>query len=265
MVEVASRIFGNLCDTIVVPTKKVREELISYGVEKPIKVIPNGIDLNRFQNGDSKWLSSRFAFDPQAKIVLYVGRLGKEKSVDYLLRAFKKLQEISSEKVLLVIVGDGVEKSRLKELAKKLHIHQSVIFTGGIENAFLPHVYASADVFVFASKTETQGMVIVEAMASGLPVVTVYDDAYMDMVKDGINGFLVKGSPSKFAEYVDKILSDKSLRKKFSQKAQEEVKKYAIDSIAEQLEILYKELIAKNSRKVDSPFRNLTKYLLLQD
>ncbi len=265
MVEVASRIFGNLCDTIVVPTQKVKEELISYGVEKPIKVIPNGIDLSRFQNGDRKWLSSRFAFDPQSKVVLYVGRLGKEKSVDYLLRAFKKLQEISTEKVLLVIVGDGVEKSRLKELAKKLRIHQSVIFTGGIDNAFLPHVYASADVFVFASRTETQGMVIIEAMAAGLPVVTVYDDAYTDMVKDGINGFLVKGSPSKFAEFVNKILTDASLREKFSQKAQEEVKKYAIDAIAEQLEILYKELRAKNSKKVDSPFRNLTKYLLLQD
>lgn len=261
MVEIASRIFGNLCDSLVVPTKKIKEELSSYGVEKPIHVIPNGINLDQFRGGDSKWLRKTLKIDSETKIVLYVGRLGKEKSVDYLIKAFKALHK-ELPQTALVIVGDGAEKHKLRELTRKLTIEKHVYFTGGVDQVFLRNVYAGADVFAFASRTETQGMVVLEAMAAGLPVITVDDPAYTDVIHEGVTGMLVKGSPTAFAKKLAVLLNDEELQRKLAAAALAKVGEYSIDHVAEQLEKLYKQLIAQNSRKIDFPFRHLSKYLL---
>lgn len=261
MAEIASKIFGNLCDTLVVPTKKVKEELLSYGVDKPIEIISNGIELSHFKSGDKLWLRKQFEIASDSKILLYVGRLGKEKSVDYLLRFFAKLQK-ELPKTTFVIVGDGTEKTKLRELAKKLKIDKKVIFAGPINPSVLPNVYSGADVFVFASKTETQGIVILEAMASGLPVVTIYDDAYTDIITDGVTGLLVKGSPSLFAKRVSSLLQNPQLQQTLSANARKIVDAYSVHTIAVQLEALYQDLIIKNAKKIDFPFRTLSKYLL---
>lgn len=261
MAEVASKIFGNLCDTLIVPTKKVRSELVSYGIDKPIEVIPNGIQLDAFLTAKQGWLRKKYHIPENKHILLYVGRMAKEKSIDYLIRSFSEVHKKDKDSIL-VLVGDGPETSHLKELATRSGVEDSVIFTGYVDQKKIPLVYADADIFVFASQSETQGMVILEAFASGTPVVAVQDDAFTDVITNGKDGLLVKGSPRVFANAVLDLLNDTKKMEQIKDEMKKEMGIYSADKVAERLENLYKDLVTKNSKKIDFPFRNLTKYLL---
>lgn len=259
--EIVSKIFGNLCDGLVVPSPKVKDELLSYGIEKEITVIPNGLQLERFGHEKRGFLRKKYRIPEHTKILLYVGRVGREKSIDYLLRAFRTLRH-EEEDVTLVIVGEGSEMKALKELAKKLGINKSVIFTGKIDQKYIEKVYADADVFVFASTSETQGLVIYEALASGVPVVAVADTAFTGIIKNGETGFLIDGTPREFAKTTLRLLKNKDLTRTIGENGQKSMKDYTVDAVAEQLETLYQSLISKNTKKIDSPFKQLSKYLL---
>lgn len=263
MAEIASRIFGNLCDTLIVPTEKVKEELLSYGIDKPIAIIPSGLDLERFVNKKSGYLRETYSIPQDTKIMLYVGRLSKEKSVEFLLKSFKKVLA-SDKNVTFVLVGDGPDKSRLETLSKKLGITDSVLFTGYISQEQLPDIYADADIFVFASRSETQGLVVLEAMASGVPVVAVKDEAFTYLIEHSVNGLLVNGKLGEFSDSLLKLLEDENMRKRMGEKAREVISLYSADDVAIELEKLYEELLRKNSKKIDSRFKQLTKYLSLK-
>lgn len=147
-------------------------------------------------------------------------------------------------------------------MQKKLGIDKSVHFVGKVDQKHIPQAYADADVFVFASKSETQGLVIYEAMASGIPVVAVSDPAFAGIITNGESGFLIEDTPRVFAKTVLKVLKDKKLAEKLGRNGRQAMQQYSIDTVAEQMEALYKTLIAKNSKKIDFPFRRLSKYLL---
>jgi glycosyltransferase involved in cell wall biosynthesis len=259
--EIVSRIFGNLCDGLVVPSEKVKDDLLSYGIEKTITIIPNGLQLERFGHEKRGFLRKKYRIPEHTKLLLYVGRVGKEKSLDYLLRAFRTIHQ-EEEDSTLVIVGEGSETNELKNLAKKLGINKSVIFTGKVDQKYIEKVYADADVFVFSSKSETQGLVIYEALASGVPVVAVADRAFTGIIKNGETGFLIEGTPREFAKTTLRLLKDRTLAETIAKNGKKSMEHYSVDAVAEQLEELYKTLIAKNSKKIDSPFRQLSKYLL---
>lgn len=259
--EIVSRVFGNLCDGLVVPSDKVKHELLSYGIEKTITIIPNGLQLERFGHEQRGFLRKKYHIPEHRKLLLYVGRVGREKSIDYLLRAFRTLHHEEEDSVL-VIVGEGSEMGALKGLAKKLGINKAVIFTGKIDPKHIEKVYADADVFVFSSKSETQGLVIYEALASGVPVIAVADPAFTGVIKNGETGFLIEGTPREFAKTVLRILKDKKLAQTIAKNGQKSMEHFSIEAVAEQLETLYKTLIANNSKKIDSPFKQLSKYLL---
>lgn len=243
MMEKASRIFCNRCDCTIVPMPKIKDELMSFGVKKPIVVIPSGVDINKFNKRKKSFLRKKTGIK-SGKILLYVGRLGKEKSVDFLFKTFKIICD-KDRSISLVLVGDGPEKNHLKKLAEKLNIVKKVYFTGLIDTAEMNKVYADAEMFVFASQTETQGMVILEALASGLPVVAVKDEVYSMIVKNKINGILVNNDPRKFAAACLKILNNPSYRRKLSENAFNNVQNFSLSQTARSLEQLYKKLIAK--------------------
>lgn len=247
--EVATKVYCNLTDHVIAPTARVKKELLSYGVIKPISVVAGGIDLDRFGVGKKDYLRNRFKLPKEAKILLYVGRLGEEKRVDFLLKAF---QIINCERkdIWLVLVGDGPDREKLEQLSRRLKISQRVVFTGFINRKKIPQVYASADIFVFASKTETQGLVITEAMASGLPVVALVDEAFEGVILDGENGFLVKEDREEFARNVLQLLKNPLLREQFALSARKHIEKnFSAEKQALLLEKIYRAVIAEHQAK----------------
>ncbi len=242
MAEIASRVFSNRCDYVIAPTERVKKELKSYGVKKPITVIPSGIDIERFEKAKKGYLRKKLGLRKE-KILLYAGRLGKEKSIDFIIKAFEKVSKKDSSTVL-VIAGYGPEEEKLKKLAKKLNLEGKVLFTGLINQKDMPKVYKDAQIFLFASKTETQGLVVIEAMASGLPVVGVNDPAIETMVVDGQNGFITKRDPGEFSRKILEMLSNEELLFKFSKESKKHAEGFSLDKVACMFESLYKELVS---------------------
>jgi len=244
MVEQGTKVFCNGCDQIIAHMPKIKNELISFGIKKPITIIPCGVNLSKFKKQRKGYLRKKIGLK-DGKVLLYVGRLGKEKSIDFLLKAFKAIHA-KDRTTNLVLIGDGTEKNKLRELTKKLNIEKNVYFAGEINSTEVNKAYADADIFVFASQTETQGIVILEALASGVPVVAVYDKVYDGVIFSGENGILVKKDLGKFAEACLKILRNSSYRDKLSKKALESVKNFSLSETAASLEKLYKKLIVKS-------------------
>ncbi len=242
IVEKASRIFCNRCNCIIVPARKIKDELISFGVKKPIVVIPSGVDLTKFKKQEKGFLRKKTGIKKE-KILLYIGRLEKEKSVDFLLKTFEKIY-LEDSNVNLVLIGDGKEEAKLKELAKKLKIEKNVYFAGLIGRDKINKVFADAEIFVFASTTETQGMVILEALASGLPVVAVNDPVYEGVIQNKINGVLVEPDVKQFAKACLDILSNPKERERLSDSAIKSMHNFSLSQTAKSFEKLYKNLIS---------------------
>jgi 1,2-diacylglycerol 3-alpha-glucosyltransferase len=248
MLEMTSRFFGNLCDALIAPTKRVKRELTSYNITKPIYVLPNGIRTQDYKNIKPGFLRKKAHIAKGTKVLLYVGRLGEEKSVDFLIRSFQ-LIHAKDPKTALVLLGTGPDKDKLKDIAKRLDIAQAVYFVGTVRHSNIPKVYADADLFVFASQTETQGMVILEAFASGVPVVAVKDEAFSGVIEDDKNGYLVEKDRKIFAEKASAILGNQNLSEKFSQYAKQTAEKYSIEKTVTYLEGEYKKLIKRKGEK----------------
>jgi len=247
--EIATKVYCNLTDHIIAPTARVKKELLSYGVTKPISVVAGGVDLNRFGREHAGYLRKKLNLPKEAKILLYVGRLGKEKNVDFLLEAFQLITRQRKD-TRLVLVGDGPDRKKLEHHADSLKISEKTIFTGFISRDKMPLIYPGADLFVFASQTETQGLVVIEAMASGLPVVVIEDEAFEGVVLDGKNGFLTKEKPEEFAQKTLQLLGNPSLCEQFSLKAREHiVAKFSAARQAELLEKIYRQVITEHQAK----------------
>lgn len=212
------RDFCNQCDLVVVPTSVIGQHLKEMGIRTRIRNIPTGISLKEFAAGDGQWLRRRYGIEPQEKILLFVGRLGQEKNVTFLLSSFSQLvQELPHTK--LVLVGGGPEEKNLKKQAEELGVVQSVIFTGTLPRTEVVNCYLGADLFVFASKTETQGLVLVEAKAAGLPVVAIRAFGTSEMVTDGEDGFLTPEDSQTFINKIKILLTNQEIRGKMSTQA----------------------------------------------
>lgn len=240
---------GNLCDAVVTPSEKMKNELISYGVKKQITVIPNFVKTGKLQGKKKGFLRQMFGIPSDSIILLSVGRLAKEKNFPFIIKAFKKVK--ADKDVHLVIVGPGPQKEELHELVKFLKLENRAHFTGRIEPEQMGLVYADADIFVFASVTEVQAVVILEAAASGLPFVVIKDGAYKDAIVDGVNGYLTKASQSDFLQKLERMIEDKNLQKKFGKKSKELIENnFNPQKLAERLLALYTSVIKEyRSRK----------------
>jgi glycosyltransferase involved in cell wall biosynthesis len=182
-----------------------------------VEPLSNGVDLARFRPGPAQKSIYKKYNLPQGKpLVLYVGRIDAEKSLGVAVRAFAKLRA-KVPNAHMVIVGDGNDKANLEKLARRLKIGDSVLFTGKILGQDLPKIYRAADVFAITSTTETQSIVLIEALASGIPAVAVDAGALSELVEDGKNGFLVPPNDAPAAaNALESILTDQKLAAKMS-------------------------------------------------
>ncbi len=230
-------------DKVIAPTYEIKKVLTNYGVpDEHIVVIPTGIDFEKFEKKIEWNLREEYGIEDK-KVLLYVGRLGKEKNIDFLIRMFKKVsKEIDS---VLVIVGYGPEEESLEALVCDLGLRDKVIFTGGLPREKVIDVYKVSDVFVFASYTETQGLVILEAMAASLPVVALGKMGVRDLLKSSEGGIMLEDlNEDEFARAVLEVLTSKEKRDRLAEKGKRFVKEnFSIDVTVRKMVELYKDLI----------------------
>lgn len=190
-----SKIMNATAEIVISPSLKTKDTLIGYGVTAPIHVIPTGIDLTKFneKNVDSQLvenLKKQYGIEKEDHVVIYIGRIASEKSIDVVIRGFKKYAQASSRNKLM-IVGGGPSLEELKQLAVDEGIAQNVIFTDRQQRDVIPAFYQCADAFVSCSLTETQGMTYIEAMSSSLPVFARKDEVLLDLIEEGQSGFFI--------------------------------------------------------------------------
>lgn len=211
MINDLLRRFANLCDGIITPSQKMKDELIKAGVAKNIEVIPNFVDPDKFNiRRKSGYLRKFLDIKKNCPILLAVGRLGKEKNFEFLLEVFKEIESINKN-CHLVLVGEGVEHENLKNLGAKLNLNGRFHMTGAIPIDDMPKVYADCDIFVFPSVSEVHPMVAIEAAASGLPLVVAQDKAYEGIVVNGRNGFVLPLNQKVFAKKILQLLEKPNL------------------------------------------------------
>ncbi len=250
-----ARAFYNRADVVIAPTQPVKALAESYGIERPIQVIPTGIDTEILEGAPtppSPW-------PPGARRLLTVSRLGKEKSVDVLLHAFREIRR--SVDAHLVLIGEGPEEEALKQLAAQLGVLEHVTFLGPIPYHAIGGYYRLAEVFLFASATETQGLVLWEAQAMGVPVVAVGAEGTLEGVQPGVSGYLVPpNDAAALAERAVHLLQDETRRQRFSQKARVFATARSSARIAEEIVATYeeaREILRAEPKRLIFPFPRL--------
>ncbi|WP_347490985.1 glycosyltransferase family 4 protein [Desulfoscipio sp. XC116] len=246
--------FCNHCNLVIVPTGIIGEHLQKWGVSTEIKALPTGINTCSFRTEEKDWLHRKFNIDVQEKILISVGRLAKEKNFSFILKSFSNVNAVFP-KTKLVLVGNGPEKITLVNLARKLGISEKVIFTGTLTKDEMAKAYNSADIFVFASITETQGLVVGEAKASGLPTVAVKAFGISEMVENNVDGFLTDLDINNFVNKINLLLKDDDLRCTMSKNATINAEKISSQYCAQRLLEYYYTVIKKcaDKSKIETP------------
>ncbi|MBC7346139.1 MAG: glycosyltransferase family 4 protein [Clostridia bacterium] len=247
-----TRAFCNQCDLVIAPTAPIADLLRQQGVNAPLAVIPTGIELAAFQGLDRTWLRRRYSLPPEARILLYVGRLGREKNLGFLLQSFARLRNQAALGPLkLVLIGGGAAAGEVARQVKDLGLQQDVVLTGTLPKEEVARCYAGADLFVFASLTETQGLVLAEAKAAGLAVVAVDASGVREMVLDGEDGYLTPLSLDTFTERVAALLRDDAKRLAMGERARENVRPYAARETTLRLAEHYRLLVAAKAHRLE--------------
>ncbi len=183
--------FTNNCDLIIVPTDKVVNSMHEYKVTKPVKVIPTGLDLDKFQNVDQDHVAQirkKYNLNTSDLVLSSIGRISQEKSLDQIISHFDQLSGMFPD-IKLFIVGDGPGKEELEKLRSELGLTDRIIFTGYVDWNNIQDYYAAGDIFVSASESETQGLTYSEALAAGLPLLVKDDTCLKNVLKHKQNGY----------------------------------------------------------------------------
>ena len=251
------------CEELVVPTEKVYNWLkYDYKFKKDISIIPSGIDTSRFyrNNLDKDTITSlkkHYKIKDKDYILLAVGRVAPEKSLDYLIKRMPDIVKKHSN-IKLMIVGDGPELNKLKDLTISKKVEKNVLFTGKVTWDDMPYYYALGDLLVSSSTYETQGLTVVEAMASGIIPICIDDPAFKTMINTGINGLLFK-TKEEYIEDVLKVYEDKNLRDNLKKNAKRRAEDFNAENYAKKLLEVYDKAI--NNKKTKGLIRKITKII----
>ena len=237
------------CDStateLIVPTKKTYDLFKEkYKVKRNVHIIPTGIEIEKYSKNYSldkiNKLKKSLNINDE-KVLIFVGRLGLEKSVDFLIENHKKIN------AKLLIIGDGPERTNLEKLVKKLKLNDKVIFTGKVALKDIGLYYKLGDIFVTASKTETQGLTVIEALAASLPVVAINDESFIDPIKNDYNGYLFNDK-KEYINYINNLLDDKNKLARLSINAYESSLKFSNKVFASNVLKIYKIAIKKGRK-----------------
>jgi 1,2-diacylglycerol 3-alpha-glucosyltransferase len=235
------------CDRVIAPSFAIERVIQKLHPNAPTYVLPTGVDVDKFKGGQRHPLRENLGLDPQETLLLYVGRLAPEKNLAFLLRSVAPI--LKNHRARLLMVGGGPDLELCRELARKLGVFEKVIFPGFIEPKQIPDYYAASDIFTFASRTETQGLSISEALCAGLPSVVVNAMGAAEAIEPNGDGFLVPPTEARFREAVLQLVESRELRQQFSQRALERSPQFSIEKRVTQLIDLYKNIVSENSER----------------
>jgi 1,2-diacylglycerol 3-alpha-glucosyltransferase len=234
-------------DALVVPSQAMQGALVHYGVTTPMHVIPTGIDAARFVGGDGAAFRRRHGIAAGRPVLAHISRVAHEKNIDFILRALALIRRARPD-VLLVIAGEGPALAHTRRLARKLGIADHVLFVGYLaRDGELLDCYRAADLFVYASRTETQGLVLLEALALGVPVVSTAVMGTADVLRDVQGAVVAPDEEPAFAATVLQVLADPALRARLAERAPLDAAAWSARAMAERLESLYRQVIDRSA------------------
>lgn len=238
-----SRAQCNAVDTVIVPSTAMAQTLREYGVSRPIDIVPTGIPAGTMSGGDGHAFRIAHGIPARRPMLLYVGRVAHEKNIDFLLRAFVHVRAAVPSAVL-VVCGDGPARAHLQRLSHKLGLGDAVRFVGYLDRSrALPDCYAAADLFVFASRTETQGLVLLEALAAGTPVVALAAMGTREVLRADGGARIAPDDVRGFNAAVVDLLRDGAARAALAAAAPAYAAQWDAASMAKRLEALYAHLV----------------------
>lgn len=241
------REYYNSCDHVLAPSQLTRHRLIDdYGVRKPVTVIPTGIPAPPYLLSRPADTKRDMGIPADSRLLLYVGRLAPEKNLEMLLTAFEKISA-KTDDTFLAIAGSGKSAGSMKKLAAHLGLESRVIFTGFLGRTKLYPLYNASELFVFPSKTETQGLAVGEALAAGIPAIVVNGGGAPEAVREGETGYIVEDDPQLMADCVLNLLADEPRRLRLAANARIFAKELSPDKVAGRIIALYEDLLRKNS------------------
>jgi glycosyltransferase involved in cell wall biosynthesis len=242
-------------DLIIVPTQQIKDVVKKYKVKKEVRLLPTGIDPLIFTHEKTevdlfkKMMIKKYPQLQDRRILLFAGRIAKEKNIDFLLSIAPSIIKKHPE-VIFLLAGNGPDLMYFEEECVSLNIVDYCIFTGYLAREDLALTYGMSDIFVFPSLTETQGLVTIEAMLSGLPVVAIGEMGTI-MVMNGDNGgFMVHNDPDEFSKRILELLEDEGLYRRKSEEAKNYAQRWTIDSMTIELENIYRYAV-KTFNKTD--------------
>jgi len=237
--------FANSCDAIIAPTKSAKLYLRNLGVGKLIEILPTGVDLERYRKNPGKLQQFIDQLKKDEKLILFsVFRLSEEKNPYFLLEGIQNIREKTDIPFACYIAGNGPEKKKIKKYIRQLGLQETVHLLGNISPKDIAQYYHTADIFIFSSQAETQGLVILEAMAGGCPVVAIDASGIDDIIINGENGFKTKDNLDEWSHKIIKLMKDEELRRLLSNNAREFSQSFSIEAIAEKVAQLYYQILA---------------------
>jgi 1,2-diacylglycerol 3-alpha-glucosyltransferase len=242
------------CAHVIAPTPSIRDFILrEYETDAPVTVVPTPVDLSQYHNLQPQRIRAELGLE-KVELLLYVGRLAEEKNLDFLLRAFARIVA-QRPQTRLLLVGQGLSERSLQRMAQKLDLGERVIFNGPVSHDEIPHYVAAADLLVFTSLVDTQGLVLIEAMAAGTPVVALEAPGPVDVLSAG-GGILVPAQEDEdaFAGAVVALLADEPRRRMLGEQAVQAVQCYTVPVAAARLVEVYEEAVRAGPRPVKTIF-----------
>jgi glycosyltransferase involved in cell wall biosynthesis len=231
----------NAVDHLVVPTQEMADVLRRYGVRTPWTVLPSGIESG-FAGGDGAAFRLRHGIAPERPVMVTISRLAGEKHIGFLLQVAAQVARELPD-LLFVVAGEGPDEARLRTLARRLRLDANVLFVGNLSrNGALQDCYRAGDAFVFASPTETQGLVLAEAMALGVPIVSTAEMGTASVLREGASAVVAPHDVDGFARCVLRVLRDRELRDALSAPGPRDASQWRVETLMPRMEALYRRL-----------------------
>ena len=241
--------YANLCTSVVAPSRSVADLIRRRGVTRPIREIPTGVDVEFFAGGNREKARGKMGLSENDIVIGHLGRLAPEKNLEYLAEATAGCLAANTRACFLV-VGSGPSEEKIREIFQGRGLGERLIMAGQMKGRDLADIYTAMDIFVFASHSETQGMVLTEAMAAGKPVVALDASGAREVVRDGGNGLLLpaKAEIQEFSLALAELIGDKDRLDGFRQAALETAREFSRENSARKMADLYRFLLDENEK-----------------
>lgn len=244
LVAAHNRIFISKCSLVFAPSNSMRDYLLENGIATDIEVVPTGILKEEFGYDPQEADRLRRSYAGDSKYLFCsVSRLEREKNIEFLLKGLKEFKERKGDCFKVLLIGDGGRRQMLKEETIRLGLEQNVIFCGNIPHEQLRNYYHACDAFLFASTSETQGIVLLEAMAAGLPIVAVEASGVRDVVVNGRNGYMAENKVCSWTDKLIELTENEAVAEAMRCNAIEDASHYLLANIARKVQKYYQNVL----------------------